>query len=231
MSQTELKFASIKEALQHLSDQTGKRVIIGARLTPDEGDYVIFLNPRTDHYHVFQFPGSNIKEFAKSDSVKDLRAKGKKGQELIFDDSMSLEKMAKEVSDMFAGLSAEDRKKLKAEDMRGIYMADSLASDRPTKDGSNKFDIDFVTDRGYTGIGSIGTLKSKEDVLKDKERRHKQLKKAPSRYKKKVEKEEFDPYQGQPVPSGADLQKMFNSSEEALQYLSDITGKVVRISK
>lgn len=228
MSQ-ECCFSSVNDAIQYLSNITNSRIVI-SKLTPSKEDYVILLNPRTDLFHVYKYPGDNIREFSKQDIVKDMRAKGKKGEPLTFPSSMDLNKVAKEIANMAAGLSVEQRRKLNAEDMRGIFFGDSLASDRST-DISDVGKVDFVTDRNYSAYGDVGKLSTKEDLIKQKEKEIKRIKKAPTRYKKKVVEKEIDPLEMHKHTdfSKEELQKMFSSSDEAIQHLANITGKKVII--
>jgi hypothetical protein len=186
-----LRFASENDALQYLADITDSKIIISALRSSDidKDDYVILLNPRVDFYQVFKFPGSNVSEYHKDDLVKDMRKDGSKGRDLVFPGSMDPSKVAEEVSNMAAGLSVAERRNLKAEDMRGIYIGDLLASDKEDSRGSNTYEIDFKTDRKYTGIGSIGTMKTVESVQEEKERMLKEISKNPDKYREMVEKD------------------------------------------
>lgn len=260
MTQNELKFSSINEAIQYLADETGEKVIVAA-LTPSKGDLVIIYHPLTHFYHVLVYPGDKAGSFHKSDAVKDMRAKVKEGNRYVdnpaygepmtFDGETSPTQMSKEISNMIAGLEADKRKQLKFDDMAGVYLADNLL-DTDAELGPGQLDFQFAgsddgrhKQRVYHAIGRSGVIKSDKRLIKDRIEEEKSLseqdrkklleliKKNPKRYKEKVEKA----IDSDTIPallhdiSKVDLQKIFASSEEALQYLSDITGKVVRISK
>jgi len=224
MSLEELKFASIEEALQYLSDVAESKVVIAARIQPKAGDYVILLNPRTDHYHVFKYPKGGVRQYGKEDAVVDVREKGT-GKEMIYPDSKSTESIAKNVSDMVAALIKSGQMDING--IPGIYIADSVSSDLSTGI-EDKSKVDFETDRVYRGISHTGLQKSIKQIEQDKERRQKQVNKAPKqRYK--VQENKFDPYRAPSDVSKSQLQEMFTSSDEALQYLADMTGKRIVI--
>jgi len=233
MSLEELKFASVNEAIQHLSDITESKILIAAKIHPNTGDYVIFYNVRNDHYYVFAYP-KGTRVFAKSDIVKDERANGT-GKEMIYSGDEDTNKIAKHISDMIAGFVKTKKMDMTKKDDSGraiglpaIYMADSVDSDSGSGSVEDLSKIDFETDRVYRGIGEKGLQVSLKQVENEIGRRKKQVKKAPkNRYD--VKQPEFDPYAGKSQVSRTELEKMFNSSDEALQYLAEITGKTIVI--
>jgi len=226
MSIEELKFASIEEALQYLSDVSESKVVIAARIQPKAGDYVIFLNPKTWFYYVFMYP-ENSRIFVKDDIVKNEKS----GGDMIYPENTSINKIVKDVSKLIGALVKNKKIDIKSEDkngniigLPGIYMADSVSSDNPSDNDDISFD--FETDRVYRGISDKGLQTSVKQVKEDLERRERNLKKdSPKRHK--IKEEEFNP--NNLNVSKGQLYDMFTSSDEALQYLADMTGKRIVI--
>jgi hypothetical protein len=210
----DMKFASVGEAIQHLSDFTGQKVVIAkAKIGLSElkkGDLAAILHPQDNKYYVFEMSEDTLRPgsyFNESDLKNTSPYSGSREVvDYAIDKAYGLHSRIKEIEDGNFNIETAPL----------IVFSDPRGSENELKSG----EFEFETDRKYEEVTPI----NKKLIRINKNR---------SRAKKHVKKEIKNVDVNQVLKNVQNTKvgpEMFASTDEAIQYLADFTGKKIVIS-
>jgi len=159
----EMKFASIGEAIQHLSDFTGQKVIVAAFVKPKSGDMAVIHHPQDKKFYVFKLTKENLSPGGLFQE-KDLKS------EDTYSENVDMEKIDLALDKKYGlhskidSIQRGDISQKNIEDVPSILFADYKKSDRDLEEGS----LDFATDRNYSEI--VPATKRLERIKKNPNR-------------------------------------------------------------
>jgi len=162
----EIKFATVSEAIQHLSDVTGQKIIIaGTKVTPRKNDIAVIVNPKDHIFYVFRMNDENIKPggFFQEDELLETHpfSMDFNKLDLLLDVKYGLHPHINTISSM--------TKKELEETIPRILLGWKASGDKYLEAGS----FQFETDRDYEEITSLA-------------KRLQRIKKKPSRAKDRI---------------------------------------------